>query len=278
MMFDQAKSGILTLVAVLILIVILLPFFWVISCSLRPFGALFTTTFEIIPENPTLDAFHWVLFESSFLSWFKNSLIVLFLTNVISLSVVLPGGYGFSRFKFRGKRGALYSYFILTQMMGGMAIIGLIGIYILLAHLGLLNSLFILSLIYAASTVPFTTWYFKANLDGLSKEFDEAAIMDGASFWRSLWHVILPLAKPAIFTVIIFTSIGTWGEWVIGGVILSSGNYTVPVGMALLTTGWSTPWNRFAAMSIIYMLPLLILFIIAHRYLKVGLTLGGIKG
>ena len=274
----KIKSGILTLTAMLITVVIISPLFWMISCSLRPWGALFTTTFKIIPENPTLDSFRWVLFESSFPLWLKNSLIVLLLTNLISLLVACLGAYAFSRFRFWGKNVLLYSYFVLTQIMGGISIIGLIGLYVLLVHLGLLNSLLTLSLIYAASTVPFNTWYLKAHLDGLPKDFDEAAIIDGASFFQNLRYVVLPMAKPAIATMVIFTSMATWSEWVIGAIVLSPENYTVPIGMALLTTGWSTPWNRFTAMTILYVIPILTIFIVAQRYLKAGLTLGGIKG
>jgi len=268
----------LTLAAILIVIAILFPVYWIVSCSLRPYATLYTTTFEIIPKGATLDAFHWVLFESSFLFWMRNSLIVLFLTNLISLLVVCPSAYAFSRFKFSGKGGILYIFFVLTQVMGGLSIVGLIGLYFLLMHLGMLNSLIVLSFIYAASTVPFNTWFLKTYYDTLPRDLDESALVDGASFLQTLRHVILPIAKPGIFTIIIFTSIAVWSEWVIAGIILSPGNYTVPIGLVGLMGTWETPWNRFAAMAILYAIPMVILFMLSQRFLKQGLTLGAVKG
>jgi arabinogalactan oligomer/maltooligosaccharide transport system permease protein len=274
----KSLGVVLTLAAVLLVIAILFPVYWIISSSLRPYATLYTTTFEIIPKGATLGAFYWVLFKSKFLFWMGNSLIVLFLTNLISLLVVCPSAYAFSRFKFVGKGVLLYSFFVLTQAMGGLSIIGLIGLYFLLAHLGMLNSLIVLSFIYAASTVPFNTWFLKTYYDSLPRDLDESALVDGASFFQTLRHVILPIAKPGIFTVIIFTSIVVWSEWVIAGIILSPGNYTVPIGLVGLMGSWETPWNRFAAMAILYSIPIIILFMVSQRYLKQGLTLGAVKG
>jgi len=268
----------LTLVAILIVIAILFPVYWIVASSLRPYATLYTTTFEIIPKGATLSAFHWVLFESKFLFWIRNSLIVLFLTNLISLLVVCPSAYAFSRFKFLGKGGLLYGFFVLTQVMGGLSIIGLIGLYFLLMHMGMLNSLIVLSFIYAASTVPFNTWFLKTYYDSLPRDLDESALVDGASFLQTLRHVILPIAKPGIFTVIIFTSIVVWSEWVIAGIVLSPGNYTVPIGLVGLLSFWETPWNRFAAMAILFSIPIVILFMVSQHYLRQGLTLGAVKG
>lgn len=268
----------LTLAAILILIAILFPVYWILSCSLRPYATLYTTTFQIIPEGATLSAFHWVLFESKFLFWIRNSLIVLFLTNLISLLIVCPSAYAFSRFKFPGKGGLLYSFFVLTQVMGGLSIIGLIGLFFLLMQLGMLNSLIVLSFIYAASMVPFNTWYLKTYYDSLPRDLDESALVDGASFLQTLRHVILPIAKPGIFVVIILTSIVTWSEWVIAGIVLSPGNYTASIGLVGLLAFWETPWNRFAAMAILFAIPIIVLFMVSQHYLRQGLTLGAVKG
>jgi len=268
----------LTVIAVLLILALLFPLAWMISSSLRPYAALFTTEFEIIPHNPTLDAFRWVLFESKFLLWFKNSLIVYAITLIVSLLVTIPAAYGFSRFKFFGQESLLHSYFILTQFMSGMSIIGLIALYTILVRIGLVNSLVVLGFIYAASLVPFITWYLKTYLDSLPRDFDEAAFMDGASFIQNLRHVILPMAKPGIFTAIIFISITTWSEWIIGGIVLSAENYTVPIGLVTLLYRWEVPWNRFAAMCILYSIPMVVIFMLAQRYWRAGLTMGGLKG
>jgi arabinogalactan oligomer/maltooligosaccharide transport system permease protein len=275
---EKILSGGFTIIAILLISALLFPLLWIISSSLRPYAALYTPEFKIIPDDATLDAFRWVLFESKFLLWFKNSLIVYAITLIVSLLITIPAGYAFSRFKFFVKESLLHGYFVLTQFMTGMSIIGLIALYTILIRIGLINSLIVLGFIYAASLVPFITWYLKTYFDSVSRDFDEAALSDGASFSQTLRHVILPMAKPGIFTAIIFISIITWSEWIIGAIVLSAENYTVPIGLVTLLRGWETPWNHFAAMAILYAIPIVLIFMLAQRYWKAGLTLGGMKG
>lgn len=268
----------LTTLAVLLVIVVLIPFYWIILCSLRPYSTLYTTEVSFIPTNITIDAFRRVLFETRFFVWLKNSLIVYIITLSICILVTLPASYSFSRFEFVGKKTLLSSYFILSQIMSGMNVIGLIALYILLMKLKLINSLITLGFIYAAYNIPFISWYLKTYFDSLPKDFDEAAFVDGASFIQNLRYVILPIAKPGIIVAIIFITIIAWSEWVIASMLLGSENFTLAIGLVSLQVRWETPWNLFAATSILYALPIIIVFIVAQRYLKSGLTLGGIKG
>ncbi|MGC8817676.1 MAG: ABC transporter permease subunit, partial [Candidatus Hadarchaeum sp.] len=223
------------------------------------------------------DAFRWVLFESKFFIWLKNSLFVYLITLSTSLIVIIPAAYSFSRFKFRGKKSLLSGYFILSQIMTGMGVIGLIALYSLLLKLGMINSLLILGLVYTASLVPYISWYLKSYLDTIPTDFDEAALMDGASFFQNLRHVIFPIAKPGIAVAIIFITIITWSEWVLASILLGSENFTLALGLVSLQVRWETPWNYFAATSILYAIPIMVIFTLAQRYLKAGLTLGGIK-
>lgn len=268
----------LTTLAVLFVIVALIPFYWIILCSLRPYSTLYTTEVSFIPADITIDAFRRVLFETRFFIWLKNSLIVYIITLFICILVALPASYSLSRFEFFGKKTLLSSYFILSQIMSGMNVIGLIALYILLMKLKLINSLITLGFIYAAYNIPFISWYLKTYFDTLPKDFDEAAFVDGASFIQNLRYVILPLAKPGVIVAMIFITIIAWSEWVIASMLLGSENFTLAIGLVSLQVRWETPWNLFAAMSILYALPIIIVFIIAQRYLKSGLTLGGIKG
>ncbi|MBC7263528.1 MAG: carbohydrate ABC transporter permease [Chloroflexi bacterium] len=267
-----------TAIAILILFVLLYPLVWIISSSVRPYSTLYTTETRIIPAQATLDAFRWVFLESKFWLYAKNSLIVYAITLVSSLVVTVPAAYGFSRFKFYGKESLLYSYFVLAQFMSGMSVVGLIGLYLLLVRLGLIDSLAVVGLIYAASNVPFVTWYLKTYFDSLPRDFDEAAFLDGASFIQNLRYVIVPIARPGILVAIIFISIFTWSEWVIAGTLLGPEHFTLPVGLVTLQVRWETPWNRFAAMSLIYSLPMILLFVLSHQQMEAGMTLGGMKG
>lgn len=268
----------MTTVAIIITFLFISPLFWVISSALSPVASIYSTKTNIIPDNITLKSLQWVFTESKFILWFKNTIILYFPTLFLTLIFTIPGAYGFSRFKFFGKNGILNSYFILSQFMSGVGIIALIPLYTLLIKLKMSNSLIVLSLIYAASLIPFVTWYLKTYIDTISKEFDEAALVEGASFTQIWWYIILPLAKPGIYTAAIISSIFVWSEWIIAGIILRGNNITIPVGLVTLAAEWFTPWNQFAAMSLVYAIPMFILFMLGRNYLRSGLTVGGLKG
>lgn len=272
-----SKGGI-TLAATLLVVAVIFPVVWMVTSSLRPYALLFSPTLEIIPRNPTLDAFWWVLTESNFFLWMKNSLILAGLTVALTLLFVIPGAYAFSRFMFRRKESLLYGYFIVMQFVGGFGIAGLIALYVILARLELLNSLFVLSIIYAAGAIPFNTWLLKTHLDGIPKDFDEAALMDGDSFAGAIRHVIIPIAKPGIAVVALFAFMGAWGEFILANILLEPENYTLAVGLWGMVRLYETPWNQFAALAILYAVPWIIFFVMAQRYLRAGLAMGGIKG
>ena len=267
-----------TAIVILILALILFPLIWIISSSIRPYSTLYTTEFQIIPRNATLDAYRWVLFSSKIWLYTQNSLIVYIVTLLTTLLVSIPAGYAFSKFKFFGKESLLNLYFVLAQFMSGMSVIGLIGLYVFMARLKFVDSLVVLGLIYTASNVPYLTWYLKTYFDTIPKEFDEAAFLDGATVFQNIWYIIVPIAKSGIFVALIFISIFIWSEWVIGGILLNPEHFTLPIGLVSLMVRWETPWNRFAAMSILYSIPMILLFMLFHRNIESGMTLGGIKG
>lgn len=278
----KIRKGILnvvvTSIAVLLLIALLFPILWIISSSLKPYSSLFSTEFQLIPANATLEAYEWVLFESRFWEFAKNTVIVYLTTILSALLVTVPAAYGFSRFSFKAKAAILNSYFILAQFMSGMSVIALIGLYLFLVKIHLVDSLFVVGLIYAATTVPYVTWYLKTYFDTVPREYDEAAFLDGASFLQNLIRVIIPISRPGIIVAIIFITLLTLSEWVIAGILLSSHKFTLPVALVTLQGRWETPWNKFAAMSIIYSLPLLILFMLSHKNIEKGMSMSGLKG
>lgn len=265
----------LTTLAILTVLIVLFPVFWVITTSLKPYGGLFTSKLAIIPENPTLSPYYWVLFESKFFYWLKNSLIVSAITITIQLLLSFPGAYAFSRFKFFGKAQLLYALLI-TQFIPTVLL--LIPLFIILARLHLLNSLVTLSLFYVASGVPWSMWLLKTYLDGISRDFDEAALMDGASHFTIIWRIVFPLARPSIMVVVFLTFLGAMGEFLISRIVLGPEKWTLPIGLYRMIIQYQTPWNKFAAMAVLIAVPSAIVYAIGQRYLRTGLTLGGVKG
>ncbi len=210
--------------------------------------------------------------------YMRNSLILAVLTVVFSLILVIPGAYSFSRLRFAGKEHVLYFYLMFTQVSGGLGIAGLIALYGLLIRLNFMNNLVSMALVYSAGSVPYNTWLLKTYLDSISFDFDEAAFVDGAGYLQTLRYIILPIALPGIATVAIFAFMAGWTELVLANLFLSGANTPLSVYLYVtLQNMRSVPWNRFAATALIFAIPPAIMFMVSQRYIRSGLTMGGLK-
>jgi arabinogalactan oligomer/maltooligosaccharide transport system permease protein len=267
-----------TIIGISIVAAIIFPIYVIIVSSLSPAVSLFTP-FQPLPNPLTFRAYDSALFGSTgqFFLRLGNSLFVAFLSLALTLAFVIPASYALSRFRFAGRGTLLYGYFAFNQFAGGMGLSGLISLYAILSYLNLLDSLAALAIIYAAAGIPFNTWLLKTYFDTIPKDFDEAALVDGASYFDVIFRVLLPVAAPGIATVAVFSFMGSWGEFIIANTILGPSTYTFPVQLYMLLGSPSTNWNLFAAMAIMYALPIVIMYMFAQKYLQSGLAMGGVK-
>jgi len=213
-----------------------------------------------------------------FFGYLKRSLIIASLTVLLTLLFVVPAAYSFSRMKFFGREHVLYFYLMFTQVSGGLGIAGLIALYGMLVKLGLTNNIYVLPLIYAAGAVPFNTWLLKSYVDSISTDFDEAALVDGASYLQIIRHVIFPMALPGIATVAVFAFIGGWTELIIANLLLNQNNYPLTVWLySMLNDLRNVSWNQFSAAAMLFALPVFVIFLLAQRFIRSGLTIGGLK-
>ncbi|ASJ10266.1 sugar transporter [Thermococcus sp. P6] len=217
--------------------------------------------------------------NSLFFRYLKNSLIIATLAVLLTLLFVVPAAYAFSRMKFFGREHILYFYLMFTQVAGGLGIAGLIALYGMIVKLGLYDKLPVLSLIYAAGSVPFNTWLLKGYIDSISPDFDEAAVIDGASYLQIIRHVLLPMALPGIATVTILSFIGGWTEFILASLLLTEKNQPMAVWIYLLTggIGRGIDWSYFGAAALLFALPVFVMFMLAQNYIRSGLTMGGLK-
>ncbi|SDR20291.1 sugar ABC transporter permease [Natronobacterium texcoconense] len=275
--------------ATLLVVLLMFPVYWIVSASFSQGTALLSSEGLFAdPSTYNLDAYRWVLFESNFI-WQNgefgepgalfNSLIVVFVTVSVSLSVIIPGAYALSRRNFEGREKVLYGYVLFTQVGAGLSIATLVALYALFVNLGLSNNLFVLGLFYAAGAIPFNTWLLKTFMDNIPVSYEEAAIVDGASQWQVIREVILPLSKPGIAVILIFTFLAGWNEFIIAQTLLQPENYTLSVELyALATDEYETPWTEFAAFAILFALPIAIIYFAAQNYVESGLSFGGMEG
>lgn len=210
--------------------------------------------------------------------YMKRSIIIASLTVLLTLLLVIPSAYSFSRLRFFGREHTLYFYLMFTQVSGGLGIAGLVALYGMLVKLHLTNNIYVLPVIYSAGSVPFNTWLLKGYLDSISTDFDEAALVDGASYLQIIRHVLIPMALPGIATVAVFAFIGGWTELILANLLLSENNYPLTVWLyTMLSNLRSISWNQFAAAALIFALPVFIMFLLSQNYIRSGLTLGGLK-
>jgi arabinogalactan oligomer / maltooligosaccharide transport system permease protein len=270
-------------VALVTIAIAIFPVLFVISASLNPVNSLVGQ--GLIPPRITLDNFER-LFNNPlvpFPRWILNSVIVAVTTAVITVSLTALAAYSFSRFRFRGRRAGLIGLVIVQLFPNLLAIVAL---FLLLQSIGSvvpflgLNSLGGLILVYSGGALGFNTWLMKAYFDTVPYDLDESALVDGASHFQAFRLVLLPLVRPILAVIAILTFIGTYSDFLLARVLLTSTeNYTLAVGLALFIQGeYARQWGVFAAAALIGALPIMAIFLILQRQLIGGLALGGVKG
>ena len=259
----------------------LYPVLWVVKMALTPSQA-FSLDLNPLPTTFDLGNFADVIgTEDAAGGWLFgkqlwNSVVVSVTTAAVGVVLACTAGYAFSRWAFPGRDIGM-SLFLATQMFPGVVM--LIPLYILLDELGLLDSLWGLTLVYASTSVPFCTWNLKGYFDTIPKDLEEAALMDGASRWVTFTQIILPLAKPALVVTALFSFMTAWNEFILAATLMSDERaFTLPVVLNGYVGEFSTSWGSFAAGAILVSIPVMGLFFALQRHLVEGLTAGSVKG
>ncbi|MBI2619567.1 MAG: sugar ABC transporter permease [Ignavibacteriales bacterium] len=254
----------------------LFPIWQVVNISLRPGNRLLSTVLEFIPGDATFDNYVRLFTERDFLLWMWNSALVSFAVTVTGVAFASTAGYGFSRFRFLGKKFGLLAL-LTTQMFPATML--LLPMYIMLINLGLINTYLGIIIVYSATALPFCVWTMKGYYDTIPVSLEEAARIDGCSSFGAFYRVILPLASPALVITALFSFMTAWSEYLVASQILQDTLlWTLPLGLKSFEATMSTEWGMYGAASLIVMVPVVILFLALSRWLVSGLTLGSVKG
>src|SRR6185312_5032567 len=268
------KAG-LTLLQVLLAVVILLPFFWMLSVSLKPATEPFAIPARLWPEHPTIDNYVSA-FRPEFRAYFINSVIVSLSTVVITVTLALLAAYSFSRNAFR-LLSVLLGLVIVAQMFPGSAII--IPIYEMMRSAHLLNTYAALIIAYVAVTLPVAIWMLRGFLSRLPLSLEEAAAIDGAGPVRAFFDIIVPLCRPGIAATAVFVLIVTWQEFLFALSFTSTKEMrTLPVGMNDFIGQYGIRYGELMASSVLISLPVVVIFMFLQRQFVAGLTAGAVKG
>ncbi len=254
----------------------LFPLYWLLKIALTPDQLVYSEGTSLWPSSVTLSNFSEVLFQTDFLSYFGNSLTVSLGTAALTTLIAAGAGYAFSRFHFAGKR-LLIVVMLVTQMFPLLMIIA--PIYKIISSLGMLNSLTSLIVVYTAFNIPFATFLMQSFFDGIPKDLEEAAMMDGCSRFQALRKVVFPLTLPGLGATLGFVFTAAWSELLFALMLISKNDaMTFPVGLLTFVSKFSVDWGQMMAAGVLALVPSCLFFIFIQRYLVQGLTSGAVKG
>jgi len=270
------------LIILVLLLLVLLPIYWMVNTSFKHQPEIFQLPPTFVPEDFTLYNYESILYGDlassiTFMTYFKNSMIVAILTVLFTLILATPAAYGFSRVRFLGKRTLIY--LILVSQMLPIVLI-LIPLYITFLKLRLLSTYIGLILPYLMFTLPFAIWMLKGYFDTIPLELDEAAKVDGCNKFQAMWKVILPNIRPGLTATAIVAFIMAWDEFIIALTIMDrDAMRTLPVGIIQSFVGeFAIKWGEMMSASVITSIPVILIFIFLSKQLIGGLTAGAVKG
>jgi multiple sugar transport system permease protein len=236
--------------------------------------------FRVLPTKYRAAAYAEVLSSSdpslSFPSWYGNSVKVTISVTLLATALSALAGYSFSRFRFYGRQGLMYTILV-GQMLPGVVL--LLPLYIYLKDLRLLDTHLGLGIVYMTFAIPLCTWLLKGFFDTIPPDLEEAAMVDGCSRVGAMARIVLPLAAPGIVATTLFAFITAWNDFMFALAILSTpAKFTIGLGLLAYQQEYFFQWNTLMAGGVLMSLPALALYLCLQRYLVTGLTRGSVKG
>lgn len=260
-----------------ILVLNLGPILWGIVGSLRPRAEIMQYPPQLLPSAISLEHYANIA-GGGFMAAIRTSLIYSVVTVTIGLLAGSLAAYALSRIRFRGRAVVMFAVLAGIPLASGAAAL-IVPTYLYMTWIGLNNTIFVLPLVYIAYNLPTAIWVLMGSLDGLSRELDEAAAIDGAGRLRTLFEILLPLCKPALGAAALFAFVGAWNEFVAGSVLVDSPALR-PVQVAIYQNigYFGRDWGPLLASATLAVLPIILVFLLFGRLLISGLTAGSTKG
>ncbi len=277
----KLKNFWIHLILISVSLLSIFPFIWLISTSLKGNAEnIFAYPPQLIPSDFTFANYVGVWKKVNFLGYFLNSMIAAVATVVLNLILSSMAGYPLARMEFKGKKTAFFAI-LATIMIPFQAI--MLPVYLITLKLHLVDSVNnfagYVGLIMPFAVIAFGIFLMRQAFLTIPKEMEEAAIVDGCSVFQLFWKVLMPMVKPSLAVLAIFTFIGSWGEFLWPSIVLTKeAMYTLPVGVNNLQGMFSSNWRFIAAGSFLSIIPILIFFLSMQRYFISGENEGAVKG
>ena len=269
------KSLIYSVVAVYLFITVA-PLIWVLSTSFKPNQEAISFPPKFLPDHPTLENYLFVLTDAKLVLSLINSLIVSVGSTALSVTVSALGGYAFARYDFKGKNLMMSTILALFMIP---VVINIIPLYIMLANVGLLNSLVALMLTFQILIIPLNIFLLKNYFESLPKELEESALIDGCSKLGALIRVTLPMSLPGFLIAAILSFRFSWNEFVLPVVLSNKPDSMIfQVALYQFISLYRIDWGYLTAGINIAIIPVVVLMLIFQKKMIRGLTLGAVRG
>jgi ABC-type glycerol-3-phosphate transport system permease component len=274
---ELARGMTLALLVVIACTVVGFPLFWMVISSLKSTGEFYASPPTFLPVHWTLDNYRMLFAQTSFGTYFTNSLIVALGATFMSLLVGGLGAYSLSRFRFRSIT-VFAQMTLLAYMLPEVLVV--IPLYVYVVKLGMADTLLALVVSNMAFTLPLTLWYMRAYFNAIPVTLEESAMVDGCTRLQALRRVVLPLALPGLISTGVFAFNHAWNEFLFALVFTSSErNKVLTLGLATWIGQDSIySWGMLLAAAVLVTVPVLIFYLLAQRKLVVGLAGGATKG
>lgn len=251
------------------------PVLWMLITSIRPATQLFVSPPNLLPSGFTLDWYSEALAGSDALLWMANSFVVAAATCLIASTVGTLAGYAMVRFHYPGRK--IFTALLTTAYLFP-AILLLMPLYLMLASYHLVGTLPAIVLAHLVITLPLSTWLMRSFVEGVPRELEEAALVDGCSPFRAFLRVTLPLLRTGLATTLLFSFILSWDEYLFAATLSNGATATLPVGIQNFTSSFDVRWGAIMALGSLVTIPVVVVFVFLQRYFEKGITAGGVKG
>ncbi|MFF0373604.1 ABC transporter permease [Actinoplanes missouriensis] len=259
-----------------LLVFVLGPMYWIAVTAFKSESQIVSRVSDLWPAPWTLEQFGALVANQPFGRWYLNTIMVSAASTAVALVCAALGGYALARLRFRGAQGFTVTV-LLTYVMPGALLF--IPLYQLLIETRLTDSLWSLVLTYPTFTLPFATWLLTGYFASIPVDLEEAALVDGSTRLQAFRRVVLPLAKPGLLAVGLFTLTNAWNEFLFAFVFITKDEFkTLPVGMQSMIAGDVVPQGQLAAASLLVSIPVVVMYAFGQRFLTEGLTAGAVKG
>jgi len=260
-----------------IVLAVVFPLIWMIVTSVKPQSELFSIPPTLMPETITFEHYRRLLTDTPFLQYFRNSMILAVTTTVVVVVLGTLGAYSLVRFKYRG-RETLATLVLFTYLMPSVVLV--IPLYLMMAKLGLANTLASLVIAYTTFALPYALWLLRSFMSSIPVDLESAALVDGAGRMGAFVDVVLPQALPGIVSTALFTFILCWNEYLFALVLVNSDSVRpLTAGtMNMLISSFNIDWSLLMAASVMMSLPLIVIFTFLQGTLTKGFGAGAVKG